>query len=115
MLPFLRRFKKDDFKLLKTASKKTFYSENFCLKVCFCGFEPGRFAVIVPSSVFKKSTVRNKFKRRARAGILKHLEKTKGSFAAVLYAKKGARLLPFSDMEKETDGLFKKAKILKEK
>ncbi len=113
MLPFSRRLKKSDFKLMKNAPKKIFQSESLCLKICFSGSEPGRFAVVVPSSVFKKSTIRNKLKRRLRAVILKNLGKTDGKFAAILYVKKGAGLLSFLGAEKEMVDLFKKAKILK--
>ncbi len=112
MLPFSWRLKKSGFKLIKNTPKKIFQSESFCLKICFSDFETSKFAVIVPVSVSKKATIRNKLKRRVRAVIMKHLKKTEGKFATLLYVKKGTGLLSFAGIEKEVVDLLRKAKIL---
>ncbi len=112
MLPLSRRLKRADFDLIKTRPRKVFSSNGFSLRVVQFDFEPGRFGIVVPSSVSKKATDRNKIKRRIRAVVLKYIREFKGKYAAIVYAKKEALDLSFKNTEIDLLELFRKGKIL---
>lgn len=113
MLPHKRRIKKEGFKLIRKVFKKSYNSLNFSLKVAYFTSKKSCFAVVVPSLVSKKATVRNKLRRRVKASILKHLDNFKDNCANVVYVRKNATDMPFRDMEKELSDLFYKSGIFK--
>jgi len=107
------RLKKKDFNLLKGVSSKFLVSNCFSLKVYNTGFDPSRFAVVIPASVYKKAVQRNKTRRRFKGIIQKHIKDIKNSFAVVIYPKKKESQVDFKEIEKELMFIFKKANILK--
>lgn len=113
MLPEKIRLKKEGFDLLKNLKGVSVISRFFSIKKYNTGFKPSRFAVVVPVSVFKKATQRNKTKRRVRSILIKNTKEFKEGFAIVVYPKKEEALNSFSEVEKDLVCLFKKANILK--
>lgn len=71
------------------------------------------FAIVVPISFSKKSSKRNKFKRKIRAALCKILPKIKDGFEFVLLAKNFPEIPSSSSLEKEINFLFKKGGFLK--
>lgn len=114
MLPTQKRLKKDDFDLLKKTRNKTCSSKSFSLKIYDAGFNPSRFAVIIPASVYKKAVQRNKVKRRFKSVMQKHTKEFKNGFAVVVYPKKTEPESVFNKIEEELMVVFKKAGVLTE-
>lgn len=113
MLPYSSRIKRADFVLLKDFRKNVFSSKNFTLKLYRSGFNPSRFAVIIPLSVSKKAAKRNRLKRKTKGMILEYLNKFKHGFAALVYFKKTSADISIGEIKKELTGLFKKSRVLK--
>jgi len=115
-------------KLFTKAFKKSrsFFTQNLTLRVNNDTWVSGsqvlgnrtpkyvisRFSVVTPSSVSKKAVVRNLLKRRCYSIIKKHLNNIKISFNIMIFLKKGADKLKFSDLEKEVISVFRKASLL---
>jgi len=107
----LRICKKSDFgKIFKSGSRssssliKIFWLKNDSLKC--------RFAFIVANSVSKKSTVRNKIKRRLRAIIYKHIKEFVPEFDYIIMAQKPSVEADYQSVEMTIVDQLKKYKLL---
>lgn len=113
MLPCLSRLKKIDFSLLSHEKKRSYCSENLSINIYRTKFNPSRFAVVVPSSVFKKAVIRNKIKRKIKGYICGQLSNYRNGYAVVIYIKKGTKEAFLKGINKELDSMFDKTGILK--
>ena len=113
MLPYERRIKKEGFELIRKVFKRSYNSLNFSLKVAYSTPKKSCFAVVVPSLVSKKATVRNKLRRRVKALILRHIDNFKDNCANIVYIRKNAADVSSRDTEKELLDLFYKSGIFK--
>ena len=97
-----------DRKLFEEVAKKgkSFSSPYLSLKTAPTAENQSRFAFVVSSKVAKKAVDRNKIKRRARNIVQKLLVKIKKQINAIIFFKKGAEKLTFSELEKEINDIF---------
>lgn len=113
MLPRIHRIKKSDFERLKSLKKQRFFSENTAISVYKTKRKnEAMFAVVVSSSLLKKSTERNKLKRRIKAIILKKIPFFKKGLLVIIYPKKGIFGKNFADIREELINLFCKTGII---
>lgn len=111
MLPKENRIKKE-----KEIEKVFKQSKRFCqgflvLKIAENALGVPRFGFIVSKKVSKKSSLRNKIKRRLRGLVRARLKKITRNTDNLLIAAPGLETKDFQEMEKTVDKLFKKAKI----
>ena len=107
------RLERKSFKLLFGVGKKIFSPDFNLTYLKNGGYDNGKIGFVVSSALSKKSVVRNRLKRRARAIIFKHLKDFVGSFAAVFVFKKRCLNFSFGELEKEMVASLKKAGIIK--
>lgn len=101
MLPKKRRLAKKDFIFLFSKGKRAAFPA-FNLIYAESGKNgKKKIGFIVSSNVSKKSALRNKLKRRARAIIYRHLKKISEQCFLAFIFKKEALNLSFSELEKE--------------
>ena len=86
--------------------------ETFSLKIAPSEKQNSLFAFIVPKKTTKKATLRNKLKRQGRHIVKNHLKSISKDVAVLIFFKKPAAELEFSDLEKKMLELFSKAKII---
>ena len=112
MLPKVNRLKKN--KEFERVFKKgqSFREAFLILKVVVSSFKNSRFGFIVSKKVSKKSSLRNKIKRRLRGLVRARLKKITRNTDNLLIAAPGLETKDFQEMEKTVDKLFKKAKIV---
>ncbi len=111
MLPTNRRIKKEFFtKIVKTGF--FVHSDNFYLIYLNNNNLPSCFSFVVSNKVNKTSVGRHLLKRRMSKVVEKVLSKVKIGLSSLIYAKKGASLLLYSDIEKEILKLLNKANLL---
>ncbi|MDO8492898.1 MAG: ribonuclease P protein component [bacterium] len=72
-----------------------------------------RFSIVVPTGVTKNKPTRNLLKRRGYTIIRKLLPGLKSKLWAIIFLKKDAKNLTFSDLEAGFIELFQKVKIFK--
>ncbi|KKW22230.1 MAG: ribonuclease P protein component [Candidatus Taylorbacteria bacterium RIFCSPHIGHO2_02_49_25] len=98
MLPKSKRLTAEGFKQFRNA--RASHTAHFLLR--FRGVPAGaeKFAVVVPSSAYKKAILRNLLRRRMYHLMRAHQEDLRGlSIAAVV--KKGTLALTFKELERE--------------
>lgn len=71
-----------------------------------------QFGFIVSTKISKKATVRNYLKRLLREVVRSFFPRIKPGFGVVILGKKSLIGKDFGEIKKETEKLFKKAKIL---
>ena len=112
MLPRQHRLQRNkDFDLVFKKGR-TFHSELLLLKLRRNNLEINRFGFIIGKKISKKSTVRNEIKRRLSEIIRKKIANIKPGFDVVIRA--GAEIIDknYKEIEKEIEGLFRKAKLI---
>ncbi|PIR58080.1 MAG: ribonuclease P protein component [Parcubacteria group bacterium CG10_big_fil_rev_8_21_14_0_10_38_31] len=114
MLPKKRRVDKNSFKKL-FKNGKTIKSEVFTLKIRYTGNSLNKFSVVVPISVEKMATKRNKLKRRGRSILVKNIDKIKNGIDVAVFIKKEAKDLKFADFNRELTTLLEKSGLLGKK
>lgn len=94
---------------------KIFSSPFFSAKVLPIFSGKTKFLFIVSLKVSKKSTERNKIKRRARAIVSKNIPAIREGYAVFIFFKKEALRLSFENLEKEIFFLLSQAKVVSSK
>lgn len=89
-----------------------FDSGFFSLRIAKIKKTEPLFAFVVSVKVSKKAVVRNKIKRRSRNIIRKLLPSIKKEIAIIVFFKKGAENLKFSELEEKLKEELKKARVL---
>lgn len=79
------------------------------LKLRINNLEISRFGFVIGKKVSKKSTVRNKIKRRLRESIKKRLDDIKPGFDVIIVAKEEIVDKDYHDIGMEVEKLLKKA------
>jgi len=112
MLPTNRRIKKEAFtKIVKGGV--FFHVDNFYLVLLDKkDNSPSCFSFIVSNKVKKTSVGRHLLKRRISRVVEKKLPNLKNGLSGLIYAKKGASILLYSEIESEILKLLKKANLL---
>ena len=112
MLPKANRLKKKkDFeRVFKTG--KGFKESFLVFQAAKNNLKNSRFGFVVGKSVSKKTTTRNKIKRRLRELVRIKIKKIKKGIDGVFVAKPGLETKDFWEIEKTMNQLFKRAKIL---
>ncbi|MCX6731554.1 MAG: ribonuclease P protein component [Candidatus Parcubacteria bacterium] len=85
---------------------KIFSSPNLSLKIAPTTEKQSRFTFVVSSKVAKRAVDRNKIKRRARNIVRKFLPEIKKQINAIIFFRKGAGKMTFSELEKEINDIF---------
>ena len=111
MLPKINRLRKT--KEIKRVFKEGGgHREGFLfLRLVKNNLQISRFGFVVSQGVAKKSTLRNKIKRRLRELVRTRLPRIKTGFDVVIIAQPGSGTKNFQDTEKNVENLFKKAKL----
>jgi len=116
MLPKKRRLKRKAFS--ETFSEGLFLSTNlFSLRIKkLSRLKNSNFAIVVPVGVTKSKPVRNRLKRQIYS-IVQKLQKDghklAGASSVIVFLKKDAKNLGFSDLEVGICQIFKKGGLLK--
>jgi len=105
MLPKKHRINKKTFEEIFKKGK-IFSSDYLYLKITPLSEKYSVFSFVVPSKVAKKAVERNKLKRRARHIIKKMLPKIEKGLGVIIFFKKGAEKMTFSELEKEINDIF---------
>ena len=100
------RENKDFYRLFR--SGKRFESPLFRVVVKPNALLYSRWAFIAPKSLDKRSTARNRLRRRAREWIRKHTENTSGRYDAAILFKKAALQAPRQKFYEELDKTIRK-------
>ena len=107
------RLQKDrDFELVFKKGR-AFKSKFLFLKLKRNNLGISRFGFVIGKTISKKSTVRNKIKRRLRDIIERNLVKIKSGFDVIIGTKTEIIGRDYSDIKEELEGLLKKAEVLK--
>ena|SRR3989339_1316775 len=115
MLPKIHRVRKEDFNSLKYFKKQVFSSKNITIGVYRKNSEEkSGFTVVLSSSFSKKSSERNKLRRRIRAVIFKKLPIFKKGLIVIIYPKKNLLNTKFTELNEELSDLFCKNGIIKQ-
>jgi len=112
MLSKKYKLKKDnDFKRVFKEGK--YYQEDFIkIRVLKNNLEMSRFGFIIGLKISKKSTQRNKIKRKLEEIIRLNLKQIKPSFDIVVLVSPRIIEKKYQEMEKTLINLFKKSKLL---
>lgn len=111
MLPRQNRLKKKELEGVFKEGKG--FKEDFIfLKITKNNLKVSRFGFVVSQKVSKKATLRNKIKRRLRAGVQTRLAKIKKGWDMVLVAVPGLETKNVWEIEEAINKLFKKANVL---
>jgi ribonuclease P protein component len=105
MLPKKNRLKKKEVEAVLKKGK-TYRSIFLFLKLTRNNLPISRFSVIVPVSLSKKTTKRNKIKRQIRESLRKKLPKISPGIDGILMALPGAIERDYREIEKEVDKLI---------
>ena len=103
MLPKRNRFTTEDFKTMRTT--RTLHAPHLFVRIAATSPKKGKAAVIVSSATYKKAVERNLLRRRIYHVIRKHPLLMESAFTVTV--KKGARELPFAELESELLNLFR--------
>jgi len=113
MLPLKNRLKKE------RDIKKVFRQgwgvkeESLLLKKIENSLKESRFCFVVPDSVSKKATIRNRLRRKMREIARNALPEIKKGFDVVLIALPGAEKKDFRQLKIELSRIFLKANLFK--
>ncbi len=113
MLPTPSRLKNDkDIKTL-FAKGKSVFDAHIGMKYRLTSLPESRVTVVVGTKVSKSAVERNRIKRRVRAVLEKLSPHFKPGFDAVFLPKLIIGRATFEVVSKQTEGLLRKAKLLK--
>ena|SRR3972149_10090008 len=91
---------------------KVFFVDHLILRCLFpINNKEIRFSVVIPKTLVKKSTERNKTKRQIYSILQKEIKKIKIPCFGVFMLKKGANTLSFDQIKSEILLLLKKSQI----
>lgn len=107
-LPKIFRVKKPDFAKIFSRGK-TVQNSFFFIYSIKTDLNLSRFAVIVPSKVSTKATVRNKIRRRIQTTIRKNILNLKTGFDIIILVKPKVKDQKFLQLEGSLVEIFKKA------
>lgn len=112
MLPKSNRLTKEaDFKMVASKARPT-HSKYLILKKLFLPNTASKFGIVISTKVSKKSTIRNKIKRRL-ANIIHHeLTNIKAGQQVLLVVKNTVLDQTFEEIKNDLIGLFKKTGVL---
>ncbi len=112
MLSRKYRLKKEkDFELVFKKGK-TFSSKFLFLKIRKNNFGISRFGFVIGKRITKKSTVRNKIKRRLREVIRKKIEKIKPGFDVVIIGRPEIVDKDYQTIDEAVGKLFKEGRLI---
>lgn len=113
MLPKkFRLLKKKDFEKIHKFGK--FFGQNFlAIKLVKNSLNVSRFGFLIGIKVSKKSTVRNKIKRRLRESVRLKLKRIKPGFDIVVFVRPEIAEKNYWEIDKAVEKIFEKAKLLK--
>ncbi|MCH8741343.1 ribonuclease P protein component [Patescibacteria group bacterium] len=104
--------KKNDFE--KVLKEGRWVKNDFLfLKWTFNNLKVSRFGFVVSRKTSKKSTLRNKIKRRLREIIKRELPKIKKGIDGVFISKSGLEKEEFQQLKETVSKILTKARILK--
>lgn len=106
-----RLLKKEDFSALFTGGRRV-QGKFISLKIRKNALSCARVGFVVGKKIAKKSTVRNLVKRRLRAIVGAFEEEIRGGADVVVLPNTEIISKSFKDVEKETRGVFEKARLL---
>lgn len=86
-------------------------SSNFLLKTLKSSGNQTRFAVSISKKVAPTAVLRNRTRRRVYNSVRDFWPRIKPGFLVAVSVKKGGEKLPYSDLAKEVEGLFVRAKL----
>lgn len=75
-------------------------------------YKTSRFGIIVSNKIAKKSTIRNKIKRRLREAIRLSLVNIKQGFDCLIIVRQSLVNQKYKTVKQELGNLFKRAKLL---
>lgn len=100
-----------DFELVFKKGK-TFGNDFLFLKLLRNDLKINRFGFIIGKKISKKSTTRNKIKRRLREIIRKKSDNIKSGFDIIIVAKPKTVEKDYLEIREEVEGLLRKARLL---
>lgn len=103
--------KKKDFENIAKFGK-AFASDFFVLKKIDNNSEQTRFGFVVSKKVSKKAVIRNKVKRRIRAGVKEFLPQIKQGLDIVFFSKQAVKNKEFGEIKQDIWQLLKKARVV---
>lgn len=113
MLTKQYRLQKDrDFELVFKKGR-AFKSKFLFLKLKRNNLEISRFGFVIGKTISKKSTVRNRIKRRLRDIIERNLVKIKSGFDVIIGVNTKIVEKNYQEIKEELEELLKKAEVLK--
>ena len=112
MLPKKNRLtKKKDFDLVFKKGK-SLVSDFLTFKILESQSKKPRIGFIVSKKVSKKSTTRNKVKRRLRAAVLNEIGKIKKNMDVIIIASPITEKKEFLEIKKAVNDAFKKLRLI---
>ncbi len=108
---FRIKFKKDFDNILKSRNK--FFSNNFSIKFYPNYQDISKFSIVVSTKISKKATVRNQLRRRIFEILRLKMPNIKSGYSVMIFAKQGAILLDYENLEQEIFYLLNKSRLLK--
>jgi len=111
MLPKKNRLPKLLFGLVFKKNKAVFSDHLFLKYFLPTNNKEVRFSVVIPKTIMKKATKRNKTKRQIYSIIQKEIKKIKPPYFGVFLLKKGATTPSFGQIKTEVVTLLRKSQI----
>ena len=112
MLPIKRRIKKESFTEIVKGGVFVHLDSFYLIYLDRKDNLPSRFSFVVSSKVNKTSVGRHLLKRRMTKVVEERLLEVKFGFSCLVYAKKGASSLLYSELKTEILKLLIKSKLL---
>lgn len=97
---------------IRLVSPKSVYSPYFTLKIAKNGLEISRFGFIVGKKIDKRAVIRNRLRRRFRAGIEAKLDQIKPGYDLLFLLKKEALEQSTEALWKEAENVLKKNRLM---
>ena len=101
----------ENFKKVATGGR-SFFLKELGLKWRENNLTNSRFAFVVSTQIDKRSTVRNKIKRRLRDIVYQRLEKIKPGFDLMFLTRPAIKNLEYADLAKLAEQLLIKAGLI---
>jgi ribonuclease P protein component len=112
MLARPNRLTKDtDFKKI-AKSARPIHSAHFILKKITCSDKESKFGIVVSAKVSKKSTVRNKIRRRLQEILRINLNKIKKGFKVMIVVKTSAVNKDYQEIRRDLELLLKNSGLI---
>jgi ribonuclease P protein component len=106
-----RLTKNKDFERVAKMGQSIF-SKELGLKWIKNNLSISRFGIVVPLKIDKRSTVRNKMKRRIRAIIYQNLKTIKPGFDIMILTKPEVKELDYWGLKEKVEILLSKAQLI---